>query len=277
VLGYRPLVGFDNIRLDHLPAMVRPSEWQWRGDYFDIQFPVYVDLHFQLWDPGTERIRAEGLECFWERRAHGGRSSFRFPALSEVDLIAYASLHLLRHLLRGDLRPFHVYDIAWFLHARAADDKFWEQWSTAHDASVRRLQLVVFRLAQSWFGCQAAGVVQRGMASLPRAVQLWFAHYSASPLERMFHPNKSELWLHLSLLESAKDRGAIFLQRVLPSRLPPPAEAQVESAKVDGWRYWRRTLGRLVYHLRVLIPVCLEGLRFRALLQNPKNAPSIIR
>jgi hypothetical protein len=249
-LGYRPLPGFANVPLDHLPVMMRPSAWQWRGDYFDTEFPVMVDLHFRLWDVGTERIRVPGTEAFWEHRTGVGR----FPTLSPPDLIAYASLHLLRHLLRGDLRPFHVYDIAWFLHTRAGDERFWSQWSGAHDESVQRLQCIVFRLAQCWFGCRLPQAVQDGIARLPRSIERWFELYSNAPLEAPFHPNKSELWLHLSLLDNARDRAAVFLRRVMPSQLPPQAEERAGP-------YWRRILARSLYHLRALVPVCLEGLR----------------
>ncbi|MCU1263580.1 MAG: hypothetical protein JWO80_6465 [Bryobacterales bacterium] len=269
-LGYRPISGYEKVPIDHLPAMVRPSEWKWRGDYFDTEFPVMVDLHFRLWDAGTERIRVKGTEAFWERRTRGGRDAFCFPALASVDLIAYASLHLLRHLLRGDLRPFHVYDIAWFLHTHAADEKFWAQWEGTHDESARRLQLIVFLLAQNWFGCCLPEAVRSGIAILPRSIQRWFEFYSSAPLETEFHPNKSELWLHLSLLENARDRGSVFLRRVMPSRLPPTVGAR-------SWPYWRRAFARSLHHLRALIPMCLEGLRFGFSLQNSKNSPPVIR
>jgi hypothetical protein len=262
-LGYQPVPGFDKVALDHLPVMVRPSQWKWRGDYFDPEFPVMVDLHFRLWDEGTERIRAHGTEAFWERRTEGGRADFRFPALAPVDLIAYASLHLLRHLLRGDLRPFHVYDIAWFLHTRAADEAFWREWDAAHDHSVRRLQFVIFRLAERWFGCRLPEAVQQGIARLPRSTQRWFEVYSSAPLEAEFRPNKSELWLHFSLLDNTRDRAAVFLQRLVPSRLPP--------------RSWRHTLARLAYHAQAFVTFCREGLRFRSALHDSKDIPPVIR
>ena len=102
-LGYEPLSGFDKFPLDHLPAMIRKTGWQWKGDFFDVEMPFAAELHFRLWDPETEHIAIDGLEAFWERRTQGHIDDFRFPALDPVDKIAYASLHLLRHILRGDV------------------------------------------------------------------------------------------------------------------------------------------------------------------------------
>jgi hypothetical protein len=258
-LGYRSLAGFDHMALDHIPTMVRPSNWKWRDDFFDVEIPGFVDLHYRLWDAGTERVDVNGVEQFWNRREWGGRPGFQFPAFSPPDLAGYAALHLLRHLLRGDLQPFHVYDIAWFLNSRSFDDELWRQWRDNHDQSLRRLELVVFQLARTWFECRLPPVIQAGISELPGPVQRWFELYAGSPLEAEFHPNKRELWLHLSLLNDSKDRRAVFLRRVLPARLPSPAEAQVEASQLNARRYWRKFTDRGVYHLRVLLPACIQG------------------
>ena len=75
-LGYEPLVGFDDVPLDHLPAMIRKTGWQWRGDYFDVEIPFAVELHFRLWDAGTEHIPIQGLEAFWDRRTASRMDGF---------------------------------------------------------------------------------------------------------------------------------------------------------------------------------------------------------
>jgi MFS family permease len=258
-LGYRSLAGFEHVALDHVPTMVRPSNWKWREDFFDVEIPTSVDLHYRLWDKGTERIDAGDTGQFWSRRKWSGRPDFSFPSLAPADLPAYASLHLLRHLLRGDLRPFHVYDIAWFLHSHANDDDLWRDWQELHDPALSRIQLVVFRLASEWFGCKLPTAVEARMAEQPGPVRRWFDLYSAAPLEAQFHPNKRELWLHLSLLENPRDRRAVFLRRVLPARLPPPAEAQVDAERLRPTRYVRKFIGRAVYHTKTLVPACLEG------------------
>jgi predicted MFS family arabinose efflux permease len=262
-LGYRPLAGFENVPLDHLPTMIRPSPWKWRGDLFDVEIPVSIDLHHRFWDPRTERIAVAGAEQFWDRREWGGRADLRFPALAPYDLAGYACLHLLRHLLRGDVKPFHVYDIAWFLHSRSHDEKLWAQWEANHDESLRRLELVIFRLAEVWFECRLPDAVQSRISELPAAIHKWFELYSGAPLENQFHPNKNELWLHLALLQESRDRRAIFWQRVLPARLPPPAEARVDSARLNPRLYGQKLAARAVFHLRVLPPLCLRAIGWR--------------
>src|SRR5262249_52500075 len=112
-LGYR---GEDRSSetTDHLPPFRRESGWRWRGDFFDPDMPVAIELHFRLWDEATEGFVVPGLERFWSRRSH--------QLLAPPDALAYKSLHLLRHLLRGEVRAAHIYEIAWFLHQHALDE-----------------------------------------------------------------------------------------------------------------------------------------------------------
>jgi MFS family permease len=258
-LGYQPLAGFEGVPIDHIPAMVRPSSWKWRNDLFDVEIPASVDLHYRFWDEATERLPLSGIEMFWQRRTWGGATGFRFPSLATHDQVGYACLHLLRHLLRGDVKPFHVYDIARLLHAEAANETLWARWEGDHHPGLRRLECVIFRLAETWFECALPPVVREGIAVLPQAVQKWFDLYAAAPLESLFSPNKKELWLHLALLEEPSDRRAIFLQRVLPARMPPPAEAQTDASLFSTWQYGRKLATRGVHHLRLLAPACLQG------------------
>jgi hypothetical protein len=46
VLGYEPLKGIDDVPSDHLPSMIRKTDWKWRGDFFDPEAPFSVDIHF---------------------------------------------------------------------------------------------------------------------------------------------------------------------------------------------------------------------------------------
>ena len=258
-LSYQPLAGFEGVPIDHLPVMVRPSNWKWRNDLFDVEIPASVDLHYRFWDEATERLRLKGVEEFWERRTWGGKNRLTFPTLAPHDQAGYACLHLLRHLLRGDVKPFHVYDIARLLHAEALNNELWNRWERDHHASLRRLECVIFRLAEAWFDCAVPLAVRDGIAELPQAVHRWFELHAAAPLENQFSPNKKELWLHLALLDETADRGAIFLQRVLPARMPPPAEAQTDDTRFDSWKYGRKIVSRGVHHLRLLVPACLQG------------------
>ena len=214
--GYEPIEKPGEHPIDHLPTLVRKTGWEWRGgSFFDPEIPLEIEVHNQFWDDRTERLRAPGTEQFWERR--------RGQALDTPDALAYAALHLLRHLLRGSARACHVYEIAWFLHRHAGDTPFWNRWRALHAPEMRRLEAVVFRLARAWFGC-ATGPVADAEA-LPAPVQDWFQAFAFSPLEAESHPNKDDLWLHLTLLDSARDKAAVIRRRAFPTRLPGPVDA----------------------------------------------------
>src|SRR4051794_12985687 len=82
-LGYEPLRGFDDSPSDHFPAMTRKNHWKWKGDYFDPEIPVSVDLHYRLWDHVRAGFGPPGLEDFWERRVVRRLETFSFPAFRE--------------------------------------------------------------------------------------------------------------------------------------------------------------------------------------------------
>src|SRR4029077_12243517 len=115
--------------------------------------------------------------------------------------LGYACLHALRHLLRGDSRPHQIYEIAWFLE-RQQDPAFWNKWKTLHSDSLRRIEAICFRFGAEWFGCRMAPEARAEVDALAPGVQAWFERWARSPLQAGSRPNKDELWLHMSLLES---------------------------------------------------------------------------
>lgn len=219
--GWKSIEGMDSFPTDHLPALVQETGWKWRGDFFDPGLPVSIDLHFQWWNSEIERLSTPGTELFWDRRVVRRVAGIDLGMLSPVDAAGYASLHLLRHLLRGSVMPFHVYEIARLLNSRADDRAFWSEWSESHSPQMRRLEAVVFRLAEAWFGCCVAAKVREEMESLPAGAERWFREYALSPAIAEFRPNKDELWLHFSLLDSRLDCWRVAQRRLLPTNLPP--------------------------------------------------------
>src|SRR5204862_4060296 len=102
--------------------------------------------------------------------------------------------------------PFHVYELACLLQSLAEDRAFWEELRALHAPGMRTLEALTFRLAQEWFGGRLAPLVEEEIAQLPAAVQAWFGDFAWSPAYREFRSNKDELWLHLSLIASRRDR-----------------------------------------------------------------------
>ena len=269
-LGYHPISELDTHPIDHLPMMVRKTGWQWRGDFYDAEGPVSLEPHFRLWDQATERFEPKGIDQFWERRQRRELEGLHFTAFHPADELAYATLHMLRHLLRGDLRPSHVYELAWHLDRSADDSSFWCVWSQLHDESLRRLEAILFSLARHWFDCRASKTAQQEIEQLPPDVRRWLAMYSESPLSSRFHPNKDEVWLHWSLLDSTRARVSVLRRRLLPERLPNTTGSVHVAGRQPAWSerlrdHWHNTrflLSRLSYHVRALPSVAFSALRW---------------
>jgi hypothetical protein len=236
--GYQPMAGLAAFPTDHLPALMRPTTWKWRGDFFDPEMPLAIELHFQFWNPRLERLPAEGVEGFWTRRVRRPVGGAEVAVLSPTDAVAYAALHLLRHVLRGNTKPFHVYEIASFLNGHADDEAFWTEWRGLHAGTLRRLETVSFLLAEAWFGCRLAPAVREEAERLPVATRVWFETFATAPAVQRFRANKDELWLHLSLLSSKRDALYVARRRLIPSNLPPPSRATSTASGRSVYAAW---------------------------------------
>jgi len=267
-LSYESIHGTERFPSDHLPPMVRKTGWEWRRDFFDPEIPTCVDLHFRFWDTETEHFQAPGVEDFWTRRIQQDG----VPVLDYADRLGYAALHLLRHLLRGSVRPCHAYEIAYFLDNQSGNEALWDAWRGLHPEPLRRVEAVSFRLAAEWFGCRVPPPVQEQIDRQGGDVPLWFARYAASPLEAQFHPNKDELWLHFALIGSARGRRRIFLRRVFPQTLPGPADATFVPDGQLTWRLrWRSGIkytahvaSRILHHASALPTVIAHGVIWKS-------------
>jgi hypothetical protein len=266
-LGYEPL-GASNGRVDHLPTMIRKTGWQWRGDLFDPEIPFSLELHFRLWDARTELFKPDGLEQFWERRERRQLEELSFISLHAVDAVAYSALHSLRHLLRGDLKVFHIYELALMLDRSAGDDSFWTQWREWHEPSLRRVEAICFALAQRWFACGIPEAAAEEIASLPLEVTRWLEMHALSPL--MARPNKDEMWLHWSLLDSPGTRWSMLRRRLLPITPPGPVDSvHVRESDLTWrlkvrrkWRYANYAASRVRHHVGTLPGIALSAMRW---------------
>jgi hypothetical protein len=267
-LGYEPF-GNKSATLDHLPPLILKTGWRPRGDdYFDPEMPITIELHFRFWDAGTEHFDVTGAEEFWARRELRDIGELKhIPMLEAGDGLSYATWHLVRHLLRGDARPYHVYEIAHFLDRTAAYDDFWRHWRDAK--TVPDVESIAFRLARDWFGCRMNAVSQELVDALPPRVDRWFDLFRFSPLEALERPNKDELFLHLCLVDSVAERMAVLKRRLLPHRRPIyVADAHVAQPDFQ-LRVKRKIVStaflakRASLHARTLLPVMRSGLRWR--------------
>jgi len=244
-LGFEPLESMEHAPTDHLPALIRKTGWEWRGDFFDPEMPLAVELHFRFWNGQMERLPATGTEEFWGRRVMGEAAGLRLPMLGLPDRLGFAALHALKHILHASGRPFHVYEVACFLGSRAGDDRFWREWRELHSPELRRLEAVAFRLAAEWFGCKLDAAAREEIDRLPAATLAWFDEFAISSAGSRFHPRKDELWLHVSLVGSRRDAWSVVRRRLFPARLPGQVDAIYIPAHEMGWR--RRARKRLRY------------------------------
>jgi predicted MFS family arabinose efflux permease len=268
-LGYEPLAGFEGFPIDHLPNMIRRNGWRWRGDYYDPEMPLSLDIHFRLWDPETEGFDVPGIEEFWSRRGIRETVGGEAPAFGIADGLAYSALHLLRHLLRGDPRPFHAYEIAHFLERTSEHHDFWEAWQDTHPSGLRQVEAIAFRFAAEWFGCRLAPVAQAEIESLPEGVKRWFELFSLSPVRSITRPNKDELLLHLQLIPTSRARRRVAARRILPMRtsafhLSPHVRVPGGFRQTLARSFFkaRFLIGRFVRHANSMAPLLVSGVRW---------------
>jgi hypothetical protein len=219
-IGYKSYGGNMAIA-DHTAPLCRLGNWQPRGNPFDPEMPLGIDLHFCLWNERLSLIRIPEVELFWERRTTRVVDGLSFPCLSPVDHLGYLALHILRNIFLYDWIVHHVRELAIFLDSHADDDAFWQSWCELHSPSLRSFEAIAFYYAQAWFGCHLHRQAAQEIANLAVTQQSWLQRFSRSPLDVMFRQNKDSVWLHLSFVSSRSDRRKILTRCLIPPRIAP--------------------------------------------------------
>jgi predicted MFS family arabinose efflux permease len=262
-LGYRP---FGKSKGRHLDPMIRETSWKWGGDYYASDLPIPIDLHFSMWDEKMEGIPGPGELELWKRRRTFTVEGRSIQVLDPADALAFAALHLMMHLLHGDLRLQRAWELAYFIENRARDDEFWTRWRRYHAGESGQLQLIAFMLVCRWFGCRWPEALKNEPESLPRDVSLWLSRYGFSPIENLFVPNKDEVWLNLCLLISFKAKTRVFLRRLLPLKAAAEANTPNNGAHskkgVATLQRMRFLVERSFVHARTMPITCLRGLEW---------------
>ncbi len=209
--GYEQVLDDESVASSHLPALVRKQGWEWRGDYFDPEIPRTIEIHERLWNPEFERLEAEidhDLVARIESREFRGR---KFPVLHRHDQFASVVLHVAKHILHGNLRISHLYELAYFMERHANDATPWPAFG--------RLTAVAFAVAARVFGCRRP----KTHGVLP-AAEAWARRFSHTLWDRE-QASKCELLLHLLLIDNNRDRAAVMRRRLMPTRAPGPIDA----------------------------------------------------
>ena len=237
----------DYSRADHIPILTRTGTWQWRGNMFDPEMPPSIEIHFCLWNDRVSLIELPEVKRFWDRRVHRRVDDVEFFGLSDVDQLGYFALHIVRGVISGDWIVHHVYELATFLHANAANVEFWNVWLATHSVRLRSLEAIAFDLARKWFSCTCSLIVSTEIERLPNMQKRWLHRFSGAPLEVMFRRNKDGRLLQMLLTETKAARRVALRRALIPTRFVRPGESAV------GIRYRRssgvQTINR---HLRYL-------------------------
>ena len=265
-LGYEPVASMSNAS-DHLPVMIRRTGWRWRGDYYDPDQPLALELHHRFWNP-TLGFSVNGADRFWSRRRPGMFAGIVLPSLHPADGLTYAAWHAVRHMLQGGLHIGHAYELAHFLHYSAEDHEFWREWREYGAPADRLAESVAFRLAMEWFGCRMNPVAEDYSRTLPANVERWFRLFSFSSITKVGRPNKDELFLSFCLARNKRELFRIAVRRLFPVAVPATVpDAHVCSGDLRyRTRLWIYRAGfiarRGFFHLRTLVPVVRSGVRW---------------
>jgi len=250
-IGYRPYTAqTKHNQSDHLPMLVRLEDWKWKGNPFDPEMPLSIELHFCLWNDRVSGICLPDVALFWERRTTREISGFSFPCLSSVDHLAYFTLHILRNLIGSDWIVHHVRELAVFLHSHADDDTFWCDWQKAHSSSLRSLQAIAMYYARAWFDCRLHPLVAAEIDRIPATRQSLLRSFCGSALELMFDPNKDHLWLHLDCLSYRTDKWKVIRRALIPTSIgsihsPAVLTRGRRSIPIAGRSRWQLYMGYL--------------------------------
>lgn len=260
--GYQPNTTVDFRRADHSPTLYRLGQWTWRGNAFDPEMPLSIELHHSLWNEKVTLLQHEDeIRGFFKRRVTRCIEGMKVPVLQDIDLLGHQSMHILRNLLVYDTVIHHVYEMAEFLDRKMHDEAFWSRWQSQHSEDLRAKEVIAFKLAARCFGCDMPDVAREVLDGLPRAQRSWLENFGHVPMELPFRENKDAVWLHWSLLSQSHRhlRKTIIRRTFFPHRLPDP---DLEFVVLND-RKIRQTRGKSI--LRLLAYCCRRSIAYSRL------------
>jgi hypothetical protein len=215
---------------DHPPTLVRFGEWRWRGNLFDPEMPLALEVHYCLWNAAVWLIPLPEMDDFWNRRIDRKLSELSFPALSAVDHLGYFALHMLRELFGGGRVLHHALELATFVHQRADDTAFWTEWQALHSPRFRRIQLIPLALAEAAFSSRLPDAVREQIAHLPAEQKQWIELCGGNLLAAQFARTRDGSLLQFLLSDSPETRRRILWKALSFGRIATPHKI----ARVSG-------------------------------------------
>jgi hypothetical protein len=272
-IGYEPSsIGISYAMADHKATLVRNGGWEWRGNSFDPEMPLSMELHFCLWNQQVSQIGIPEVEHFWKRRTMREVGGLSFPCLNPVDHFGQITLHILRNLFLRDWIVHHVRELADFLHSHADDDIFWRLWVETHPPSLRTFEAIAVYYARAWFGCRLHPLAALEIDRLSPARRSWLQRFSSSAIEDMFERNKDSLWLQLTFLSTPRERWTVIKRALVPGYVlsinSPCIQLRnkrlLPSNDMSRWRqYVAYLISRSADYVRADCATLWRGLRWR--------------
>ena len=258
-LGYAPAPSHSN---RHLPPLVRPQNWKWDGNLASL--PISVEIHERLWEEHAGYEGAPDEIEIWHRTSSRTFHGDTYRVLRTDDLVSFAAFHLFLHLVNGDLPLQRAWEIANFLHSRAGDDCYWDDWDSSRSSKHWVVELLVFQLVRRWFSCRLPESVVAASLRLPEDTLFWLDEFAFEPLKAQSDSNKNYFWLNLSLSSRWKDRLAAarrcFIPIVLPGFVDRSNDGMPDSRARQVVRQRHLVLSRAKHHLAALNPTFKGGL-----------------
>jgi hypothetical protein len=253
-IGYVSDSSGDHRLADHAPTLVRPGG-EWKGNIYDPDLALGIEIHFCLWNGSLTRIAVPEMESFWRRRVQRHLGSFSFFSLSDADQLGYFALHVLRDVFSGDWITHHVLELATFLDGRANDTAFWTRWQKLHSPRLRQIQAIAFLMAHTWFSARLSEEVRDEIIRLPGAIVRWVVTMGACPLEAPYRRTREGKMLQILLAESWESKLHALRHALVPAGLTVPSgptlhvrNRRFEDNGVE--RYWLDRLAFIGYAVR---------------------------
>lgn len=272
-IGYKQFSeNFSYALADHKPTLARNGDWKWRGNSFDPEMPLSIEVHFCLWNERVSQIKIPEVELFWKRRRIREVDGLSFPCLNPVDHLAYHTLHIVRDLFRGDWIVHHVRELASFLHFHADDEMFWRSWVETHSSSLRTFETIAIHYARAWFGCRLHPLATLEIDRLSPTRRSWLQRFSNSALDNMFEQNKDSLWLQLTFVSSRSQRWTMLKRSLIPAHIGSITSPHIQLRNKrllpsSGKPFWQQYIAYLISrsagYIRADCATLWRGLRWR--------------
>jgi len=247
-VGYKPDVYLNYGEADHTPTLLRLREWKWRGNAFDPEMPLSIELHFCLWNEKVTLLPDDEMQQFFPRRERRHIAGMNVPTFRSMDILGHLSMHILRNFLLHDKVIHHLYELAQFLHGRRKDEAYWRLWLAEHSENLRLKEAIAFELARQCFGCDLPEATKEQIGRLSKEQKAWLTQCGRMPMTRMFKESRDALWLHWSLVNDWKKRKVLLRRNFLPNRVPNPDRAILALNGRDTYELRGNRWGRIALY-----------------------------